>query len=45
MSQDLPELPAHAFEKADPSDDGLFYGPARLVMHIDDGATHALMRL
>lgn len=44
MSQDLPELPAHAFAKADPDDDGLFYGLARLVTHIDGDATAALTR-
>jgi SAM-dependent methyltransferase len=44
MNEDLPELPAHAFAKADPDDDGLFYGPARLVTHIDGDATAALTR-
>ncbi|KQT44554.1 methyltransferase type 11 [Aureimonas sp. Leaf454] len=44
MSQDLPELPSHAFAKADPDDDELFYGPARLVTHIDGDATAALAR-
>ncbi len=38
----LPELPPHAFDKADPGDDTLFYAPARLVTHIDEGATAAL---
>jgi SAM-dependent methyltransferase len=42
MDSDLPELPANAFLKADPSDDALFYVPPRLVNHIDDGAIAAL---
>ena len=42
MSTLLPELPAEAFAKVDSSDDGAFYGPARLVTHIDDPATAAL---
>jgi SAM-dependent methyltransferase len=42
MESDLPELPDHAFAKADPSDDALFYAPPRLVTHIDDGAIAAL---
>lgn len=42
MDDDLPELPAHAFRKADASDDALFYAPVRLVTHIDDGAIAAL---
>jgi SAM-dependent methyltransferase len=41
MSADDP-LPAALFHKEDPSDDGLFYRPARLVTHIDDAATAAL---
>ena len=39
---DLPELPPGAFDKADPSDDALFYAPPRLVTHIDGGAIAAL---
>ena len=35
-------LPPEAFAKHDPSDDALFYRPARLVHHIDDGAVAAL---
>ncbi|WAJ28356.1 methyltransferase domain-containing protein [Antarcticirhabdus aurantiaca] len=42
MIRDLPELPDHAFSKADAGDDALFYRPARLVTHIDEGATAAL---
>ena len=41
----MKDLPANAFAKEDPSDDGLFYGPARLVTHIDEGATAALTAL
>ena len=37
-----PELPAGAFDKVDGGDDAAFYAPARLVTHIDDGATAAL---
>lgn len=44
MSRDLPELPDYSFQKADTSDDALFYRPARLVTHIDDVATAALTR-
>jgi hypothetical protein len=42
MSQDLPELPAHAFDRIDDGDDLEFYGPARLVTHIDEAAVAAL---
>ena len=35
-------LPPDAFAKEDPSDDGDFYAPARLVTHIDEVATAAL---
>jgi SAM-dependent methyltransferase len=35
-------LPPEAFDKRDPSDDGLFYRPTRLVQHLDDGARAAL---
>ncbi|WP_182422066.1 methyltransferase domain-containing protein [Aureimonas sp. ME7] len=44
MSRDLPELPDDAFMKVDPSDDALFYEPARLVTHIDESASAALMQ-
>ena len=37
-----PALPPEAFAKADPTDDALFYRPARLVHHIDDAAVAAL---
>ncbi len=37
-----PELPPEAFAKADGGDDALFYAPARLVTHIDEGATAVL---
>ena len=36
-------LPPEAFAKQNPSDDALFYRPARLVQHLDDGARAALM--
>ena len=36
------ELPAHSFERLDDEDDRVFYEPARLVTHIDDGAIAAL---
>ena len=42
MSDRLPELPPDAFLKDDRGDDAAFYGPARLVTHIDEGATQAL---
>ena len=45
MSDTLPELPAGAFAKADPSPDTLFYRQPRFVAHIDDGAIAAVTRL
>ncbi len=42
MSQTITDLPPEAFHKADPSDDALFYAPARLVTHIDERASAAL---
>lgn len=42
VSKDLLRLPPTAFLKEDPSDDALFYRPARLVTHIDDTAISAL---
>ncbi len=36
------QLPPHAFTKEDPSDDGEFYAPVRLVTHIDEVAIAAL---
>src|SRR5436190_21675847 len=46
---DAPEdglgLPPGAFARIDDTDDELFYEPARLVLHIDDGAVAALTEL
>ena len=42
---ELPELPANAFAKADPTPDALFYRQPRFVAHIDDGAIAAVTRL
>jgi hypothetical protein len=42
MSERLPELPPDAFRRVDETDDLDFYAPARLVTHIDEGATAAL---
>jgi hypothetical protein len=39
---DLPGLPPGAFDKLDVEEDELFYEPARLVLHIDEGAVAAL---
>lgn len=36
------DFPAGFFDRADPGDDAAFYGPARLVQHIDDGAIAAV---
>lgn len=36
--EQLPGLPAWAFDKADPSPDAEFYVPPRFVTHIDDAA-------
>lgn len=41
----LPDLPAAAFRKADPSPDGLFYAQPRFVAHIDDAAIAAVTDL
>jgi len=41
----LPELPAAAFRKADPSPDALFYRAPRFVAHIDVGAIAAVTAL
>src|SRR6266550_1358939 len=38
-------LPPGAFARIDDTDDDLFYEPARLVLHIDDGAVAALIEL
>ena len=45
MDQPFPELPAGAFEKADPVPDTRFYAQARLVTHIDDAAIAAVTAL
>src|ERR1700722_6128293 len=45
MGGDLPELPAAAFEKDDPSPDPLFYEQPRFVTHIDDRAIAAVTAL
>ncbi len=42
---DLPELPARAFTKHDPSPDPLFYAEPRFVTHIDDRAIAAVTGL
>jgi ubiquinone/menaquinone biosynthesis C-methylase UbiE len=42
MAEELPGLQAGAFAKLDAEPDELFYEPARLVTHIDDGAIAAL---
>jgi hypothetical protein len=43
--EQLPGLPAAAFEKADPSPDAAFYEYPRFVTHIDDGAIAAVTRV
>lgn len=40
MADDV--FPPGFFDRADPSPDGLFYGPSRLVTHIDAGAIAAV---
>ena len=35
-------FPSGFFDRADPTPDPIFYGPPRLVTHIDDGATAAV---
>jgi SAM-dependent methyltransferase len=42
MAEEMPNLPADAFARLDAEPDELFYEPARLVTHIDDGAIAAL---
>jgi hypothetical protein len=42
MAEDGLGLPPGAFDKLDAEEDELFYEPARLVCHIDDGAIAAL---
>jgi SAM-dependent methyltransferase len=43
--EQLPGLPAGAFEKADPSPDAEFYAFPRFVTHIDDDAISAVTRV
>jgi SAM-dependent methyltransferase len=45
MDQETLGLPPGAFAKLDSEDDEVFYEPARLVCHIDDGAIAALTAL
>jgi SAM-dependent methyltransferase len=42
MAEDVLGLPPGAFAKLDGEEDEIFYEPARLVCHIDDGAIAAL---
>lgn len=39
------DFPAGFFDRADPTSDGRFYGPPRLVTHIDAGAVAAVGKL
>lgn len=41
----MTDLPPGFFDRADPSDDALFYAPPRLVTHIDEGAIAAVGEL
>src|SRR5947207_6886878 len=41
-TNELPELPDHAFAKEDAAADAAFYAPPRLVTHIDDQAIAAV---
>lgn len=43
--EQLPGLPAAAFEKEDPSPDSAFYDFPRFVTHIDDGAIAAVTEM
>lgn len=45
MTDDLPELPPHAFDKDDSAPDPLFYVAPRFVTHIDDRAIAAVTAL
>ena len=45
MTDDLDSFHPHAFDKADPAPDGLFYAQPRFVTHIDDGAISAVTSL
>src|SRR5205814_902042 len=44
-AEDALGFPPGAFARLDETDDALFYEPARLVQHIDDGAIAALTEL
>ena len=44
-AQELPELPAVAFDKADRTPDPLFYAQPRFVTHIDAGAIETVTAL
>ena len=43
--EQLPGLPAAAFDKADPSPDAEFYAEPRFVTHIDDAAIATVTRV
>src|ERR1700733_414426 len=43
--EQLPGLPATAFDKADPSSDAEFYAYPRFVTHIDDAAIASVTRV
>ena len=45
MSDDLPDLPPHSFDKEDDAPDALFYAQPRLVKHIDEPAIAAVTAL
>src|SRR5579863_4775749 len=45
MSDDLPGLPPHSFDKEDDAPDALFYATPRFVKHIDEGAIAAVTAL
>jgi len=45
MTDPLKQLPPHAFQRADETPDEVFYEPARLVTHIDDGAIAGVTEL
>jgi SAM-dependent methyltransferase len=45
VTADGSEFPPGFFDRADPSPDPVFYGPARLVTHIDDAAIAEVGRL
>lgn len=45
MTDDLPGLPPHSFDKEDDAPDDLFYTTPRFVKHIDEGAIAAVTAL